>query len=105
MNRDISVMAVKRAIGGGESFCGSVDAIVENNGRLYTYSDIYASVTYNVGYMQMDVFLEWDDDRIQKSYKKLGLHLGYNSNFQQFSFNDDYLCWEDGENRIMVRFD
>ena len=105
MNRDISVMAVKRAIGGGESFCGSVDAIVENNGQLYTYSDIYASVTYNVGYMQMDVFLEWDDDRRQKSYKKLGLHLGYNSNFQQFSFKDDYLCWEDGENRIMVRFD
>lgn len=43
MSRDTSVMAVKRAIG-GESFHGSVDAIVENNGELYTYSDIFASV-------------------------------------------------------------
>lgn len=105
MSRDSSVMAVKRAIGGGESFHGRVDAIVENDGEPYTYSDIFASVTYNVGYMQMDVSLDWDDDRRQKSYKKLGLHLGYNTNFQEFSLSGDYLCWKDGENRIMVRFD
>lgn len=37
MSRDSSVMAVKRAIGGGESFHGRVDAIVENNGEPYTY--------------------------------------------------------------------
>ena len=71
MSRDSSVMAVKRAIGGGESFHGRVDAIVENNGKPYTYSDIFASVTYNVGYMQMNVSLDWDDDRRQKSYEKL----------------------------------
>ena len=69
MSRDSSVMAVKRAIGGGESFHGRVDAIVENNGKPYTYSDIFASVTYNVGYMQMNVSLDWDDDRKQKSYE------------------------------------
>ena len=83
MSRDSSVMAVKRAIGGGESFHGRVDAIVENNGKPYTYSDIFASVTYNVGYMQMNVSLDWDDDRRQKSYEKLGLHRGYNTNFQE----------------------
>ena len=44
MSRDSSVMAVKRAIGGGESFHGRVDAIVENNGKplqvLHTMLDI-----------------------------------------------------------------
>ena len=55
--------------------------------------------------MQMDVALEWDDDETQVSYKKLGLHVGYNSNFQEFSLDDDYLQWQDGENCISVRFE
>ena len=105
MSRHSSVMAVKRAIGGGESFHGRVDAIVENKGKPYTYSGIFASVAYNIGYAQMDVSLDWNDDRRQKSYQILGLHLGYNTNFQEFSLDGDYLCWKDGENRIMVRFD
>ena len=105
MSRTSSVMAVKRAIGGGESFHGKVDAIVEHNGKPYTYSDIFASVTYHVGYMQMNVSLDWDDDIRQKSYEELGLHRGYNTNFQEFSIKGDYLCWKDGANYIMVRFD
>lgn len=55
--------------------------------------------------MQMDVALEWDDDETQVSYKKLGLHVGYNSKFQEFSLDDDYLQWQDGENCISVRFE
>ena len=105
MNRHRSLMAVKDAIGGGQTYCGNVDVIVENSGRIYIYNDIFASVSYNIGYMQMDVALEWDDDETQVSYKKLGLHVGYNSNFQEFSLDDDYLQWQDGENCISVRFE
>lgn len=105
MSKDTSIMAVKRAIGGGENFHGSVDVIVENNGKIFTYNNIFASVSYNIGYMQMEISLDWDDDSRQKSYKKFGLHLGYNTNFQEFSLNGDYLCWKDGVNKIMVRFD
>lgn len=97
-------MAIKRAIGGGETYHGNVDAIVERKGKVYSYNDIYASVSYNVGYMQMDLFLDWDDDAKQTNYKTLSLHGGYNSNFQEFSLNGEYLCWNDGENSIMVRF-
>lgn len=104
MSKHTSIMAIKRAIGGGEFFHGRVDVIVENNGKIYTYSNIFASVTYNIGYMQMNVSLDWDNDSRQRRYSELGLHAGYNSNFQEFSFNDDYLCWKDGANSIMVRF-
>lgn len=97
-------MAIKTAIGGGQTYHGNVDAIVENKGKIFSYNDIYASVSYNVGYMQMDLFLGWEDDTKQIDYKTLNLHAGYNSNFQEFSLNGEYLCWKDGENSIMVRF-
>ena len=104
MDRDASLMAIKTAIG-GERYHGHVNATVENNGRIYLYRDIYASVSYNIGYMQMDLSLDWDDDSNQINYKKLGLHVGYNSNFQEFSVDGNNLLWEDGKNRITVRFD
>jgi hypothetical protein len=55
--------------------------------------------------MQMDVSLNWDDDSNQISYHKLGLHAGYNSNFQEFSYDGYDLLWRDGKNNIIVRFE
>lgn len=41
----------------------------------------------------------------EKDVQKLhALHLGYNTNFQQFSWDGHYLSRRDGENHIMVRF-
>lgn len=74
MGRDSAFMAVKDAIGGGESFFGDVKVIVENAGSIYVYDDIFVSVTYNIGYMQMDVDVMWDDDKSQVHYGILGLH-------------------------------
>ena len=104
MSKDTSLMAIKTAVG-GEHYCGRVNAVVQNNGKVYLYSNILATVSYNIGYMQMDVSLNWDDDSNQISYKKLGLHVGYNSNYQEFSFDGDDLLWSDGKNNIIVRFD
>lgn len=98
-----SVMAVKNAIGGGESFYDKADAAVEKDGKT-TPSPIYASVAYNVGHMQMDAALVWDDDESRNGYKKLGLHLGYNTDFRQFSWDGRYLSRREGEACITVRF-
>ena len=90
--------------GDGEGFYDKVDAVVEKDGKTYTFADIYAGVTYNIGYRQMDVSHARDDDESRIGYKKLGLHLGYNTNFQQFSWDGRYLSRRDGEGCIMVRF-
>ena len=50
MDRDASLMAIKTAIG-VERYHGRVNAVVENNGRVDLYSDIFASVSYNIGYV------------------------------------------------------
>ena len=104
MNKDASFMAIKTAIG-GERYHGQTNVIVENNGKTYIYKDIFVSVSYNIGYMQMDISLSWNDDSKQISYQKLGLHVGYNSNFQEFSYNGYDLLWRDGRNKVMVHFD
>lgn len=104
MSKDSSLIAIKTAVG-GERYYGRVNAVVENNGKVYLYSDILATVSYNIGYMQMDVSLNWDDDSNQISYHKLGLHAGYNSNFQEFSYDGYDLLWRDGKNNIIVRFE
>lgn len=57
MNRDASIQAIKAAVSGG-TYHGSVNAIVENKGKVYLCNDIYASVSYNVGNMQMDVSVD-----------------------------------------------
>ena len=99
-----SIMAVKHAIGGGETFFNEVDIIVSHNGKEIIYKDVYVRVSYNVGYMQMDIDIMWDDDRSQPSYRSLGLHAGYNTNFQKFSFSAGYLRWQDSDNQISIRF-
>lgn len=99
-----AIRAVKKAIGEGENFCGRVVAIVENGGTKYNYTGILATVTYDYGYMQMELTLNWDDDSAQVSYRDLGLHMGYNTNFQDFKYDGCGLNWEDGENKITVFF-
>ncbi len=54
--------------------------------------------------MQMNVDISWDDDSTQPKYSALGLHVGYNTNFQEFSYSDGYLTWYDNKNRISIKF-
>lgn len=81
MSNERSINAVKSAIGGGESYSGYVDVYVSGRGEDITYRHVYASVSYHYGYMQMNVDIQWDDDRSAPDYSRLGLHKGYNTNF------------------------
>lgn len=96
-------MAVKDAIQNGE-FHGYVDVAVSRDNRTYIYKNVYVNVYYNVGYMQMNIDIGWEDDDRQPDYRSLNLHVGYNTNFQVFSYQDDYLSWDDGDNRISIKF-
>ena len=99
-----SISAVKDAIGGGETFSGTLDVTVFHGGNTYLYRNVFVSVSYNIGYMQMDITILWEDDRTNPAYSSLGLHMGYNTNFQDFRFENGYLSWNDGNNRISLRF-
>lgn len=103
MDRFESLRAVKEAID-GESFSDRVDILVQNLNQQYLYSDVNVSISYNIGYMQMDVDIVWEDDTKQRDYSTLGLHGRYNSNFQEFSCSNGTLTWEDGENTISILF-
>ena len=101
MDRYTSMNAVKQAIG-GEFFSGKVDAIVSQNGCNYFYSHIYMKVSYNIGYMQIDVELIWEDDLQQPDYHEMGLHGKYSTKYQTFRYDKGNLMWEDGPNSITV---
>lgn len=103
MSKDSSFRAVKDAVE-GESFYDTVDVGVSTpNGQVIIYRDVHLAVSYNYGYMQMDVDVMWEEDKLQKPYQSLGLHGKYNTNFQEFTFNGGYLSWQDGENTISIR--
>lgn len=99
-----SIEAVKKFAGGRDFYFGKVIAtVVTTTGIMYIYNNISVGVQYNVPYMQMDVDVMWEEDASQPSYKELGLHGKYNSNFQDFTFLNNTLQWEDGDNKILVK--
>ena len=98
-----SIGAIKDAIKNGE-FHGRVDVAVSCDRHTYIYKNIYVNIYYNVAYMQMNVDVCWDDDLTQPKYSTLGLHVGYNTNFQEFLYEDGYLTWYDNKNRISIQF-
>ena len=102
MSRDSSMRALKNAIGGREFFWGKATVTVLNNKEEYIYSNIDIRVTYNCGYMQLNLDVLWENDTTQISYKELGLHGTYNTNFQSFSYLNDLLKWTDNENTIYL---
>lgn len=103
MDKDKSFKAVKDAIK-KEPFAKHMDVCVLHNGEEYFYNNVYARINYNIAYMQMDVIIIWEDDTTQIDYKKLELHGSYNSNFQKFYYNNEKLCWTDGDNKISIDF-
>lgn len=52
----------------------------------------------------MNIDIDWDDDDTKPAYKSIGLHAGYNTNFQDFYCKDGCLSWDDGDNRISINF-
>ena len=90
MKNPASFNAVIAAIGGKDNFCGYVNAIVRSDNCAYTYKNVFVSVNYNYGYDQMELSIDWDKDSSKPSYKTLGLHAGYNSNYQIFQCRDQY---------------
>lgn len=53
-------------------------------------------ITQNVGYDQYAVDVNWNMNEAARS--KLGLHLSYNTNFQQFVFEENVLKIMNGNN-------
>lgn len=104
MSRDRSFAAVKKAIGGGSSFSGKRNVLVSMGERTFLYKDVFVSATYNIAYMQMDIDVVWEDDSSQPDYRTLGLHVRYNSHFQEFQYDDGYLRWNDGTASISILF-
>lgn len=101
---DKSFRAVKKAISDTEHYFDNKDVFVSVDNKVFCYHDVYVAIYYNIGYMQMDVQIIWEDDKEQISYKKLNLHGTYNTNFQDFSFEDNCLIWKDGNNTISIQF-
>ena len=103
MDKNKSLMAVKDAVENGE-FHDNIDVAVSNYEQIYIYKNVYVNVYYNAPYMQMNIDIDWDDDDTKPAYKSIGLHAGYNTNFQDFSCKDGCLSWDDGDNRISINF-
>lgn len=101
---DKSFRAVKEAINNKERYSGNKDVIVHVNDKIFTYNNVLVSIYYNIEYMQMDVYVIWEDDEEQISYKELNLHGTYNTNFQDFTFQNNSLTWKDGNNTISIVF-
>ena len=71
---------------------------------LYILKNIYVKVYYDTAYAQMCVEIVWEDDISQPAYKTIGLHGIYNTNFQQFTYQNGILKWDDNNNIIAIRF-
>jgi len=66
---DKSFRAVKEALNDTERYYGKKDVMVSVNDKVFTYNNVIVSINYNIGYMQMDVQVIWEDDKEQISYK------------------------------------
>lgn len=104
MGIDKSFNAVLKAIHSGDYFFGRVNIQVSNDKETYIYRDVEVTVSYHIGYMQMQVTIMWEDDTDSPKYETLGLHKGYNSNFQNFKYLGDCLVWEDNGYTISIHF-
>ena len=103
MKSNESFFAVIKAVG-SNSFQGNLDVQVRCKSLAYTYRQVYVTVSYQYSYDQMTVTIDWDGDSEKPDYRNLSLHCGYNSNFQNFTCNNSFLEWDDGNNRISIDF-
>ena len=97
MDKFNSISSIKDAIA-GETYSGSLDVYVAHN------KNIYVKVYYDTAYAQMCVEIVGEDDISQPAYKTIGLHGIYNTNFQQFTYLNGILKWDDNNNIIAIRF-
>lgn len=102
MNKDASFKAVKEIIGNRDPFLGKAKVFVENKHNKYVYNNISVHIAYNIGYMQMDVDVFWEEGDEQIPYKELNLHGKYNTTYQNFKYENGILCWIDGDNKISL---
>lgn len=103
MDKFDSILAIKDAIS-GETFYGLRDVSVIHNSTEYIYKNIYVKIYYDASYAQMKVEILWEDDTSQPEYKTIGLHGIYNTNFQEFTYLNGILKWNDNNNIITIKF-
>ena len=53
----------------------------------------------------MELSIDWDKDSSKPFYKTLGLHAGYNSNYQIFQCIGRQLLWNDNNYSIEIDFE
>lgn len=100
---DISFRNVKNVIGDVQPYDGINDVLVFCDNNVYKYSNISVYISYDIRYEQMNISILWEDDNTQKNYKTLGLHGVYNTNFQNFVYENGDLIWHDGNNKIVIK--
>lgn len=98
--RNVRLFA-EAAGGTPDDFRETVDVLVQTS-TSHLYRDIEIHISYRYGYRDYQIELMWENDMCQIDYHKLGLHGYYSTNFQAFSFSDNTLSFQDGDNVIVV---
>lgn len=88
--------------GVADSFHGTFDVLVVSSSEEYVYHSVDVYTSYKYEFMDYKVEIFWEDDESQISYKDLGLHGQYSSNFQLFLLKGNTLVFYDGENKITI---
>jgi hypothetical protein len=81
--------------------CKATISVIGSETNIYESVGIHFS--YNVGYQQWEVSIDWEDDNTSPEYTELDLHPGYNTNFQKFKYSNGKLEWNDDSNRIVAK--
>ena len=77
---------------------------VNQNGENIIYNHITVTISYQTAYEDFRVTLVWEEDEEQISYKDIGLHGYYSTNFNLFVFNElsETLSFNDEDKTITI---
>ena len=84
----------------GRFFFANVTAFVNRNAVFC--GNVDCAFSYNVAFSQYDISIDWLLS--ESELRKIGLHMGYNTNFQNFNYNDNKLTIIDNKTEIIVSF-
>ena len=84
----------------GRLFLANVTAFV--NETAVFCGNVDCAFSYNVAYSQYEISIDWLLS--ESELRRKGLHMGYNTNFQNFCYNGDNLTIVDNNTEIIVSF-
>lgn len=84
----------------GRTFLAKVTAFV-NNDAVYC-GNVDCMLSYDYGYSQYEITIDWMLS--EKELKQRGLHMGYNTNFQDCYYADSELTIMDEKTKLVIVF-